>query len=307
MPGRPVALRRAEQVLPRLVAVGLDEFAADYWGRRALLSRADELPGDGFADLLSADDIDELVSDSRAADARSCGSPRRGRPWPTRRSPRPAGSAPRIADQVSDDRLTRLFADGSTIVLQALHRSWPPVLEFCQELAAELGHPVQANAYITPPQNQGFSDHYDVHDVFVLQLVGEKRWLIHEPVLESPLRDQPWTDRRAAVERRAAERPVIETVLRPGDCLYLPRGFLHAAQALGGITTHLTIGVHVWTAYALAERWCSRHSTVAGTGERPWLPATGRRVHRHRDRGRHLSAVRDALIAAIRTMPTPTP
>ena len=92
-------------------------------------------------------------------------------------------------------------------MLQALHRVWPPVLQFCQELAGELGHPVQANAYVTPPQNQGFSAHYDVHDVFVLQIAGEKRWRIHPPVLVSPLRDQPWNDRKADVEKRAEEPP----------------------------------------------------------------------------------------------------
>ena len=89
------------------------------------------------------------------------------------------------------------------MVLQGLHRVWPPIIELCQQLAAELGHPVQANAYVTPPQNQGFSNHYDVHDVFVLQIEGEKRWQIHAPVLEAPLRDQPWNDRRAAVAERA--------------------------------------------------------------------------------------------------------
>jgi ribosomal protein L16 Arg81 hydroxylase len=73
-------------------------------------------------------------------------------------------------------------------------------------------------------------------------------------VHEAPLRDQPWTDRRSAVERRAEEPPLIEAVLRPGDCLYLPRGFLHAATALGAVSTHLTIGVHSWTRYALAEQ-----------------------------------------------------
>ena len=299
MPGRPVALRRAEQVLPRLVAVGLDEFAADYWGRRALLSRADQLPGDDFTHLLSADDIDELVS-TRGLRTPFVRVAKGGTTVADKAFTAPGGVGAGIADQVSDDRLTRLFADGSTIVLQALHRSWPPVLEFCQQLAAELGHPVQANAYITPPQNQGFSDHYDVHDVFVLQLVGEKRWLIHEPVLESPLRDQPWTDRRAAVERRAAERPVIETVLRPGDCLYLPRGFLHAAQALGGITTHLTIGVHVWTAYALAERMMQQAlQTVAGQASvRGSLPLGVEFVDTAI--ADDLNSVRDALIAALR-------
>jgi len=127
-------------------------------------------------------------------------------------------------------------------------------LEFCQRLAAELGHPVQANAYVTPPQNQGFSAHYDVHDVFVLQIDGEKQWRISPPVLESPLRDQPWSDRKSEVEKQAQQPPMLEAVLRPGDCLYLPRGYLHAATALGGVSTHLTLGIHVWTRFALAER-----------------------------------------------------
>ena len=43
------------------------------------------------------------------------------------------------------------------------------------------------------------------------------------------------------------------TVLEPGDALYLPRGYLHSATALGGVTVHLTLGVHSWTRYAVAE------------------------------------------------------
>ena len=129
-----------------------------------------------------------------------------------------------MADQVSDDKLVRLFAEGATIVLQGLHRLWPPLIAFSQDLAADLGHPVQVNAYVTPPQSRGFSDHYDVHDVFVLQIEGEKRWRIHAPVHPAPLRAQPWTDRRADVEAAAQTEPVIDAVLRPGDCLYLPAG-----------------------------------------------------------------------------------
>ena len=54
------------------------------------------------------------------------------------------------------------------------------------------------------------------------------------------------------------EPPLIKTVLRPGDCLYLPRGFLHAARARGGVSSHLTLGVHTWTRYTLAERLLSQ-------------------------------------------------
>jgi hypothetical protein len=147
----------------------------------------------------------------------------------------------------------RLFADGSTVVLQGLHRLWPPLIEFADQLAADLGHPTQVNAYITPPSSRGFSPHYDVHDVFVLQVAGEKHWTIHEPVLRDPLRTQPWNDRAAEVAAAAEREPVIDAVLRPGDALYLPRGYLHSARALGAISAHLTIGVHDVTRWAVAE------------------------------------------------------
>jgi lysine-specific demethylase/histidyl-hydroxylase NO66 len=47
--------------------------------------------------------------------------------------------------------------------------------------------------------------------------------------------------------------PVIDAVLRPGDALYLPRGFLHSATALGEISAHLTVGVHSVTRWAATE------------------------------------------------------
>ena len=163
---------------------------------------------------------------------------------PAGRYTRSGGTGALVGDQVADDRVLELFLDGHTVVLQGLHRLWPPLIDFAGALTTDLGHPVQVNAYITPASSQGFSAHYDVHDVFVLQVAGEKRWRIHEPVLEAPSRDQPWTDHRAAVAARAEEPPVIDAVLRPGDALYLPRGYLHAAEALGGVTCHLTVGVH---------------------------------------------------------------
>ena len=46
---------------------------------------------------------------------------------------------------------------------------------------------------------------------------------------------------------------MIDTVLRPGDALYLPRGWLHSAEALGETTIHLTIGMHATTRYDLVQ------------------------------------------------------
>ncbi|WP_422631800.1 cupin domain-containing protein [Pseudokineococcus basanitobsidens] len=238
--------------LRRVVGGSADGFGARTWGLAPLLTRAEDLPR-GFDDLLSARAVDELVSE-RGLRTPFLRVAKQGSTLPERSFTAGGGVGAAVGDQVSDDRLTRLFADGATMVLQGLHRTWPPLVTFAQSLAADLGHPVQVNAYVTPPQSRGFDDHYDVHDVFVLQVEGEKRWRIHRPVHPWPMRDQPWTSRRADVEAEAAREPLLDVVLRPGDCLYLPRGYLHAATALGGVSTHLTVGVHPWTRHALADQ-----------------------------------------------------
>ncbi|MER7585693.1 hypothetical protein ABTY56_37680, partial [Kitasatospora sp. NPDC097691] len=37
-----------------------------------------------------------------------------------------------------------------TLVLNGLHRSWPPLVTFCKALSTQLGHPVTGNVYLTP-------------------------------------------------------------------------------------------------------------------------------------------------------------
>jgi len=238
------ALRRCTRLDPR-------EFAERYWSRRPLLTRAADT-GNTFTDLLDLAAVDELLS-RRGLRTPFLRIAKNGAVVDPKRFTTSGGAGAEIGDQVSSDSVLRLFADGSTVVLQGLHRLWPPLIEFADQLAADLGHPTQVNAYITPPSSTGFSPHYDVHDVFVLQVAGEKQWRIHEPVLADPLRTQPWNDRAAAVAAAAAGEPVIDTVLHPGDVLYLPRGYLHAATALGEISAHLTIGVHAVTRWSAAE------------------------------------------------------
>lgn len=228
--------------LGRCIAQDADAFARETWSLRPLLSRAAQILG-GFTDLLDEAAVDELVS-RRGLRTPFLRVAKDGALVPPARFTRGGGTGASIADQVADDKVLDLLVDGATLVLQGLHRVWPPLVHFGTDLATELGHPIQINAYVTPPQNQGFAAHYDTHDVFVLQVAGRKRWRIHEPVFPDPLSEHTWQKRRADVEARALETPVIDTVLEPGDALYLPRGYLHSASALGELSIHLTVGVH---------------------------------------------------------------
>jgi lysine-specific demethylase/histidyl-hydroxylase NO66 len=115
-------------------------------------------------------------------------------------------------------------------VLQGLHRYWPPLRELTAELELELGHPCQANAYLTPPGSQGFAVHSDSHDVFVFQTHGTKLWEVH------------------------GEDGPEEVLLEPGVSMYLPTGTPHAARAQDGASLHVTLGINQLTWRGLVRR-----------------------------------------------------
>jgi len=230
------------RALQRCTAVDAATFAGVHWSRTPLLTRAKELAGvnpEGFSDLLSVGDVDELVSD-RALRAPFFRTVREGGSLPTPLRTVTAGNR-RIADVVDAEALRAQYAEGATLVLQSVHRMHPPVGRFCRQLAQELGHATQCNAYVTPAGDaQGFDFHHDTHDVFVLQVSGRKRWIVHEPVVRLPLPSQPQAGQHLVPEGAEA---LLDVKLEAGDCLYLPRGYVHAALTTDEHSVHLTIGV----------------------------------------------------------------
>jgi len=66
---------------------------------------------------------------------------------------------------------------------------------------------------------------------------------------------------------------VLDVVMRPGDVLYLPRGWLHSATARQGTSIHLTIGVAAFTGADVARELVAAVSGSAAL--RAPLPITG--------------------------------
>ena len=105
------------------------------------------------------------------------------------------------------------------------------------------------NAYLTPPDSQGFSPHFDDIDAFVLQLEGRKRWRVYPP------RDErealPRYSSRNFSRGEIAPEPTLEVELEPGDLLYMPRGTVHEARcAEGAHSLHVTVSTNQFNAYA---------------------------------------------------------
>ena len=101
-------------------------------------------------------------------------------------APRPHRAAPRSTTSSTPAGCSTCSPTAPPIVLQGLHRWWPPAARFCRDLELTLGHPVQANAYLTPPGAAGLAPHHDTHDVFVLQVAGTKHWVVRRAGARHP-------------------------------------------------------------------------------------------------------------------------
>ncbi len=202
-------------------------FLTKAWASRVHIHKAD--PAD-LTGLLSLDDVDTLLTSS-ALRTPALRIAKDGSVLPSSSYTRSAtiAGAP-LTGLVDARKVIQLFDDGATLVLQGMHRYWEPLTRLVRNLETTLGHPCQANAYLTPPGSQGFALHSDSHDVFVFQTHGSKQWEVHDG-------DQQ-----------------LDVLLEPGTSMYLPTGTPHAARTQDTASLHVTIGINQTTWRALLQR-----------------------------------------------------
>lgn len=223
--------------LARLIGpVPVAEFWQEYWERKPLLIHR-ESP-DYYADLLTLDDIDEVLSLAGVGlnDIRVVVE---GKETPVAELGSGRG---RNGTSNALEMLYERYRSGSTIVVNSLQERRLPLQRAAGSLGSELGARIQMNIYLTPPGSQGFLPHYDTHDVFIAQVYGSKVWRITEAPYELPLANRPHDKSQPTPE------VTREFELRAGDLLYMPRGTVHSGAANEAASLHVTIGLHpvVW-------------------------------------------------------------
>ncbi len=130
----------------------------------------------------------------------------------------------------------REVAAGATLVVEELQSYCPAVASFASSITAETGFPTYCAAFATPANSRGVAPHYDTGSVFVRQLDGSKIWRVSRPVQHWPVRE--WSS-----GQDVDTDLVLEVELQAGDCLYIPRGFIHAGTATAQASMHLSIGL----------------------------------------------------------------
>lgn len=137
------------------------------------------------------------------------------------------------------DALYDYLRNGATLILNKAHRKSIPINDLCLEVSQFIGEKTNANAYIAFGGNGSFGRHWDTHDVFAIQLIGQKRWKIYLPTFELPLSIHSSKEHKP----ECPSQPFMEKTLHEGDVLYLPRGWWHEALPIEGQESlHIAIG-----------------------------------------------------------------
>jgi ribosomal protein L16 Arg81 hydroxylase len=226
------------QLAELIQPVTLDEFFRTYWEQRVLYCRHHGTHR--YANVLTPADLDDYFQRQQLHPARikvvKNGSRYPAENWTQLHK---SSGQPEPYYLASASRLFSLYAEGATLVLDAAEGSIPQVTMLCESLACELNLRVQANIYVTPPDEQGFRPHIDDHDVLVLQISGSKRWRVYE---EAGKPTGSFARGKRAITGSLNAKQELD--LQPGDCLYVPSGAIHDARSLNDASIHITLGLH---------------------------------------------------------------
>jgi ribosomal protein L16 Arg81 hydroxylase len=210
--------------------INLQDFEANYWEKQFIHIQRDN--PDFFSSLFSVEDLDKLLEYNRP----------RGSSLRVVKSQQPLN--PTIYENMDGslnlNQLYAAYADGHTIVINEIQRFWNPIKMLVENIRNYISHNAVANLYLTPSNEKALSPHYDTHDVFALQISGEKHWILYDDThFKTPLMHsfQPVFQR----EHLSGAR---EITMRAGDILYMPRGVPHEAYTTDKSSMHITIGVH---------------------------------------------------------------
>jgi ribosomal protein L16 Arg81 hydroxylase len=155
--------------------------------------------------------------------------------------------------------------NGATLIANKLVNE-PKIHALARQVAQFTGRQTVCSVYAAFGRQASFQTHWDTRDIFAIQLIGRKRWIIYPPSFAEPLFMQQSKDLEQ--DYPCPSEPYMDLVLEPGDMLYLPRGWWHNPLPFEEETFHLSIGtfpanaldyVH-WTMQKLPELLAARQA-----------------------------------------------
>lgn len=220
----------------------IETFFQTYWEKQ-FLHIARNQPN-YFDSILSLLDIDDFLSQQNLL-PESIRLVRQGVDIPTDKWTKTALLARGITTTTANpEAILKYYNEGATIVISYAQLTIPNLTKACITLEQTLKIPFQTNIYITPPNAQGFSIHYDTHDIFLVQIKGAKTWRFYDTGESLPTKQQSFTHSPELIK---------ELNITAGDVLYLPRGVVHEAFSTTNATIHVNFSCNPHYGFNLIE------------------------------------------------------
>lgn len=234
-----------------LAPIPPEEFFAESWGRNFLHIKG--WPGK-FAELLTWERLDEIVSRYEfdfprlhlLKDHQMVAPEAFLRHVPNRRDKRT------FKARLQPAALNELLRQGASLVVDNIEEvSGRPMRDLTADLERVFHEHMRVNVYVGFQMTNALNEHWDDHDVLILQVAGRKHWRIYGPTRPYPLPQDIAANPGPGPE--LTERPLWEGLLDDGDFFYIPRGWWHRVVPVGGPSIHLSIGVFNRTGVDLVE------------------------------------------------------
>jgi hypothetical protein len=184
---------------------------------------------------------------------------------------------PDVADAKYGGNLFSAYLDGCSVVVNHSDSRVAEIASLCVDLQRSFPH-TYANAYLTPPGLQAVPAHADDRDVLVVQVVGEKTWRVYQAIpVPYPYQNEQVGKAGLPVPPPVFEKVLVERTLRPGDALYMPRGYVHEARAReDALSFHITVALatHDWSLAGVLSHIASK----VWTNELEFRPAMHRDI-----------------------------
>ena len=150
------------------------------------------------------------------------------------------------------------YLDGCSVVQNHADLLSPWIASICHDLQTIFPY-IYAQTYLTPPFSQTLNPHADDRDVIIIQLLGQKEWNVYEevPIPYPYPHEQVGKRPDLPVPSHVINGPTsVSQTLRPGDMLYIPRGYVHQAFSSDDVSCHITIAIATfdWTLGASLHR-----------------------------------------------------
>ena len=271
-----------------LAPMPVETFMAEHFGKRPVQIRG-ESPRGG---LLSMQRLEELLSIRAHWTEDNLKLILNSRPIVGEHILEEAGRAPRRADPAKIELFLRM---GASLVGDHIEDIDAGVRNAAAMLSEQFAGTAGANVYCSFKGIRAFNSHCDLHEVFAVQLEGEKVWQIYENRADSPVETIQGPNAQAIIDQ-AKGRVMMTVHMQPGDLLYIPRGYFHDALADTAASLHLTFGIAPLTGryiFKLLEEMATRNPRF-----RAYLPDGGLDAAALRS---HLAELGDELGALVRS------